>query len=87
MRHCRGYLASCSENAILHGSVRAVAPRVIRAALHDRVAGFQVYFLRIEHKRDLAFKHKAEIERASFLHVRVRRRFCKYVERRATPLP
>src|SRR5262245_23113721 len=46
------------------GPSRTVAPRVARAALHHRVAGFQVHFVEIERERDFAFEHQAEIERA-----------------------
>ena len=54
--------------------VRAVAPRVIGAALHDGVALRKPHFLRVEHQRDLALEDKTEVERARFLHVGVRRR-------------
>src|SRR5262249_41780000 len=49
------------DHARLSGTV---APRVPGPALHDGVAGFQMDFLEVEHERDLAFEHHAEIERA-----------------------
>src|SRR5688572_30221589 len=51
------------------GACRAVAPRVIGAALDHDVALSERDLLRIEHEHDLAFEHHREFERARFLHV------------------
>ena len=51
--------------------VRAVAPRMIAAALHDGVAGLEMHFFLVEHQRDFAFEDQAEVERARFLHIGV----------------
>src|SRR5262245_32250853 len=53
-------------------AIRAVAPGVIGAALHDGVAGLEVNLLGIEHQGDLALEYQAEIERARSLHVGMR---------------
>src|SRR5262249_11226198 len=52
------------------GPVRAVAPRVAGAALHDRVARLELHFPGVEHERDLAFEDEAEIEGARAAHRR-----------------
>src|SRR6185295_4602628 len=44
------------------GFSRTVAPGVARAALHHRVAGFEVHFVEVEHQGDFAFEHEAEIQ-------------------------
>src|SRR3954466_4305968 len=41
---------------------RAVAPRVPAAPLHHRVARPQLDFLQVEHERDLAFEHQAQVQ-------------------------
>src|SRR5438552_18757949 len=53
--------------------VRAVAPGVVGASLHDAVARFQVHFSGIERECNLAFEHDAKIERPRLLHGGVRR--------------
>ena len=55
------------------GLVRSVAPGVVGAPLYHDFPCLQLHLLRIQRQRDLAFEDAAEIERARFLHVGVRR--------------
>src|SRR5688572_18137497 len=45
-------------------ALRAVAPRMIGAALDHDIALLERDFLRVEDERDLAFEHRREFERA-----------------------
>src|SRR3990170_3307479 len=51
--------------------VRAVAPRVVRAALDDYVASFEVHVLVIEQHHDFAFQHHRVIDRLRAVHERM----------------
>src|SRR5712692_6886365 len=53
--------------------IGSVAPGVVGTSLHDGVARLQLNLFGVEHECNLAFEHKAKIERAGLLHVGVRR--------------
>src|SRR5262249_47261424 len=54
-------------------TARAIAPRMVGAALHHRIASLEMHLLHIEDQRNLPFKNKAEVQGPRPLHVRMRR--------------